>query len=586
VMEVRVKGGLKIRLPAATETTDPLALAAERFAPRNTDSFERWSREKLATWLTPAQKLINDSIVANRYTAIPSCHAAGKSRYSAMKVGHFIDSHPVGSAFVVTTAPTSAQVESVLWRELQRVHTLAKLRGRLTRAGYPQWRIGDELVAFGRRPTEVASFQGIHERFILIVLEEADGIPEPLWIAADTLASSGNAHVLAIGNPDAADSHFARVCKPGSGWNVIHIDGLTTPNFTRAAVQGVLLDGEPYPDLARYMEDHGIPYSDRSVADVPMQVRAEWREVLLNPVWVAERMQRWGIRRFIDEDGTVRWRESALWQSKVRGRAPDEGAEGLIPLSWVEAAIRRWREWESLGSPQAPGRVLYGCDVADSGTDETVMPIRRGPIIESLNRIGVQDTETTAKRLEGRLRTVPNSIACIDSCGIGVGVYNRLRSLKLNVIPFNGASSADGMRDRTGEFTFANKRSAAYWHLRELLDPVNGPNQLALPPDDDLVADLTVPTWKVKTGAVIAIEPKEHLVKRLKRSPDCGDAVVMTMWPDTSHAAKRRIIETTPTADSLDEWTVGEQLETLAEQREQRMRDRQVARQRRVFSYT
>jgi hypothetical protein len=500
-----------------------------------------------------------------------------------MKVGHFIDSHPVGSAFVVTTAPTSAQVESVLWRELQRVHTLAKLRGRLTRAGYPQWRIGDELVAFGRRPTEVASFQGIHERFILIVLEEADGIPEALWIAADTLASSGNAHVLAIGNPDGADTHFAKICRPDSGWNVLHIDGLTTPNFTKKAVESVQLDGKPFPDLARYMKDHGIPYADDSVAYVPQQIRAEWREVLLNPVWVAERMQRWGIRRFTDEDGTVRWRESALWHSKVRGRAPEEGSEGLIPLSWVEAAIRRWRDWEAAGSPKMPGRVIYGCDVADSGVDETVMPIRRGPVIETLNRIGVQDTATTATRLEGRLRTVANSIACVDSCGIGVGVYNRLRELRLPVIPFNGASSADGMRDRTGEFTFANKRSAAYWQLRELLDPVNGPNTLCLPPDDDLITDLTVPTWKVKTGAVIAVEPKEHVVKRLRRSPDCGDAVVMTMWPDSSVVAQRRIIETSPSADALDEWTVGEE-QTPAQKRQARI-DRLARTHRRVYSY-
>jgi hypothetical protein len=529
------------------EHQDPIALAAAHFAPRNTDSLEAWTQENLGQFLTPQQRMINESVVNNRYTAVPSAHAQGKSRFSAIKTGHFIDSHAVGSAFVVTTAPTSAQVESVLWRELIRVHTVAGLRGRLTRAGYPQWHIGDELVAFGRRPTEVASFQGIHERFILIVLEEADGIPEPLWIAADTLASSGRAHVLAIGNPDSADSYFAKILRPGSGWNVIRCDGLRSPNFTKAAVS-------QYPDLRQYMMDNGIPPSDGSVKEYPPQVRAEWRDALLSPQWVHERMQRWGVTRFLDEDGTARWRESALWMSKVRGVPPEEGSEGLIPLSWVEAAIRRWREWEAAGRPQVPGRTIFGCDVADTGKDETVMSVRRDYVIEGLTRVGQQDTETTGARLVGRMEKVPNSTACVDAVGVGVGVVNYVRARKYPIIPFNGAGSAEGMRDETGEFTFANRRSAAYWHLRELLDPTNGPQKLCLPDVEDLITDLTLPKWKVRTGAVIEIEPKDSVVKRLGRSPDCGDCVVMTLWPDAAPLAERRIYEYGRAVDELEEW--------------------------------
>lgn len=530
--------------------TDPLALAAAMFQPRTTDSFERWAQSRLGTWLTPAQVAINRSVVENRYTAVPSCHAAGKSRYSAMKVGHFVDSHPIGQAFVVTTAPTSAQVESVLWRELQKVHSQAKLRGRLTRAGYPQWRIGDELVAFGRRPTEVASFQGIHAKFILIVLEEADGIPEALWIAADTLASSGAAHVLAIGNPDSADSHFAKVVRPGSGWNVVPIDGLRTPNFTKREVQ-------KYPELKQYMIDNGIPPSDKQLTrmNVPMYIRKEWQDVLLSPVWVAERMQRWGVKRFEDpETGRIRWREPALWWSKVRGRPPEEGSEGLIPLSWIEAAFRRWDLWDEAGRPTQNGRLILGCDVADTGKDETVMTNRIGPLVLSMERVGQQDTETTASRLIGRLQSVGGSLACVDATGIGIGVVNKIRHMRLPVVPYIGAGRAEGLRDVTGEFGFANIRSAAYWHLRELLDPVNGPGDVAFPRDEDLLADLTVPTWKIKTGGIIAVEPKDSVVKRLKRSPDCGDAIVMTYWPDSSVEGRARVHAYSVGEEALDEW--------------------------------
>lgn len=542
---VNVSGMVMDYKPPA-QSTDPIILAAAMFQPRTTDSFEQWCRDKLNTQLTPDQRLINDSVIRHRYTAVPSCHSAGKSRFAGMKCGHFIDSHTVGSAFVVTTAPTSAQVETVLWRELGRVHVLADLRGRITRGGYPQWHIGSELVAFGRRPKEIAAIQGVHAKFMLVVIEEADGVPPEIWLAMDTLVASGKIHVLAIGNPDSADSHFAEVIKPGSGWNVITVDGLYTPNFTRAGCS-------PFPELMQYMRDNGIPFADERVAEFSPHVRAEWRDVLLKPEWVHERMQRWGVERFIDEDGKVRWREPALWWSKVRGRPPEEGSEGLIPLSWVERAMRRWKDWEAAGKPRPSGRLVVGCDIADSGKDETVMPLRRGHTIMSLNRSAGQDTETTTLRIAGRLKKNEFSVGCVDGTGMGAPIVTRLRHMKLPIVAYVGASSAEGMRDATGEFTFANKRSAAYWHLRELLDPVNGPDDVMLPPDEQLKADLTVPTWTVKTGAVIAVEPKESVSKRLKRSPDCGDGVVMTFWPD-SEIARVQIISTSVAEEEVDDW--------------------------------
>ena len=56
---------------------------------------------------------------------------------------------------------------------------------------------------------------------------------------------------------------------------------------------------------------------------------------------------------------------------------------------------------------------------------------------------------------------------------------------------------------------------------------------IALPPDKELLADLTAPTFETRSGKggmVIHLEPKEKLVKRLGRSPDKGDATVMCWW--------------------------------------------------------
>jgi hypothetical protein len=65
---------------------------------------------------------------------------------------------------------------------------------------------------------------------------------------------------------------------------------------------------------------------------------------------------------------------------------------------------------------------------------------------------------------------------------------------------------------------FVNLRAYAYWSLRDLLDPEQGQN-LALPPDQELLSDLTAPRWSLTTQG-IKIEAKEDIAERLGRSPD------------------------------------------------------------------
>jgi hypothetical protein len=54
--------------------------------------------------------------------------------------------------------------------------------------------------------------------------------------AVEAITTNMDCRILAIGNPDDPSTEFANVCKPGSGWSVIQINGLETPNFTPEAV--------------------------------------------------------------------------------------------------------------------------------------------------------------------------------------------------------------------------------------------------------------------------------------------------------------------------------------------------------------
>ena len=67
-----------------------------------------------------------------------------------------------------------------------------------------------------------------------------------------------------------------------------------------------------------------------------------------------------------------------------------------------------------------------------------------------------------------------------------------------------------------------------YWKMREDLDPESGLD-LALPPGDEIIADLVAPTWRMTTSGVL-IEPKKDVRKKLGRSPGQGDAVVLANY--------------------------------------------------------
>jgi hypothetical protein len=129
----------------------------------------------------------------------------------------------------------------------------------------------------------------------------------------------------------------------------------------------------------------------------------------------------------------------------------------------------------------------------------------------------------------------PNATACIDVIGLGSGVVDRLREQrKTGIVAFNSSgSTAD--RDASGELGFVNARAAAWWKMRELLDPSRGA-AIALPADDGLIGDLCAPKWSITSAGKVQVESKEDIRKRLGRSTDLGDACVYAFSvPATSY---------------------------------------------------
>ena len=73
-----------------------------------------------------------------------------------------------------------------------------------------------------------------------------------------------------------------------------------------------------------------------------------------------------------------------------------------------------------------------------------------------------------------------------------------------------------------------NRRSEAYWHLRERLEE----GELAIPRNEELREELTSIRWTANSSGKVKLEPKDDLKARIGRSPDLADALVISLCRD------------------------------------------------------
>lgn len=203
--------------------------------------------------------------------------------------------------------------------------------------------------------------------------------------------------------------------------------------------------------------------------------------------------------------------------------------DGLISIEWVEAAVESEVE-------AGEGRVRIGLDVARHGDDQTIAAIVHPGGRVEIKEFSTQDTAATGADLV-RLMRKYDADAVVDADGMGVGIYDFLRREGEPVHGFFGGAAVPNWRDSSGLLGAFNRRSAGWWDLRERLKP-DSDRPLSLPDMALLIGDVTAPreaegTSKDARGR-IKIESKDQTKRRLGRSPDYGDALMMAVAVDVA----------------------------------------------------
>lgn len=469
-----------------------------------------WARDCIA-WdegegLTPYQEDVLAALPRERRVAVRGPHGLGKTAQAAICVLWFATTREAAGVDwkVIMTASAWRHLAIYLTPELKK---WAK-RIRWEAVGRPPFSERTELLALNLKlengaATPVAShkpelIEGAHADSLLYLIDEAKVVPDGTWDAIEGAFSGGRSDAPQGELPEAFAFAISTPGPPVGRFYDIH-------------------------RRAPGLEDWWVRHVTLEEAIAAGRISRQWAE---------QRARQWG-------------RDSAMYANRVEGEFHASDEDSVIPLAWVEAAVERWHEWDQAGRPPLEGRRFTGVDVARSGGDSTVLAHRVGVAITHLELHDREDTMRTTARVQAAVGEAGENVPVVDSIGVGGGVVDRLRELDVPVLAYTGAAKATG-RTRDREWGFFNTRSQAYWRMRELLDPAHG-SEVMLPPDDVLVADLTAPMWDTTTGVPpkIRVEPKEDLVKRMGRSPDRGDAVVMAFsaeWMKASavHSPARR----------------------------------------------
>jgi hypothetical protein len=243
------------------------------------------------------------------------------------------------------------------------------------------------------------------------------------------------------------------------------------------------------------------------------------RSYLVSPSWVAD---------MLDEFGE----DSPIYQVRVLGEFPPDAPDQLIPLHWIEAAQNRWEElgekWWEDDSSQG---VIMGADIARYGDAETVICSRLGDIVAPLAVLPKQDTMQTAGAIVQKSQSTGTLSVNIDVVGVGAGVYDRCKELK---VPAQAVNVGEKAKDSE---KFLNLRAEAYWSLRQLFEQ----RKIAIPPDQKLAGQLSSLKYKVTSSGKIQVESKEDMRKRNVASPDRADALCLAFCPSTKLLVSRCI---------------------------------------------
>ncbi len=220
--------------------------------------------------------------------------------------------------------------------------------------------------------------------------------------------------------------------------------------------------------------------------------------------------------KFIDDMALQYGDESSIFGVRVLGNFPKQDDDVLLPLHLIESAVNR--------DVEPTGQVVWALDIARFGSDRSCLIKRQGNTVmddikvwqgkDLMQLCGLVHAEFLMEPDERR----PMEIMC-DVIGLGAGAVDRLCEMGL---PARGVNVSEGS---TIKEKYINRRAELWFALREWFMA----RDCRIPDDPTLIQELTAPRYQFTSSGKLKIESKDEIRKRLSRSCDVADALMLSM---------------------------------------------------------
>ena len=428
------------------------------------------------------------------FTLVKSANGTGKTALGSDLMTWAVSVHDPLETTVLATANVFSQISDNAFRYLtdnwaevdKRIREgalpeAARLPGRIVSNPAVRMERGYGLkpkdIIIGRRPADsnlLSSFQGTHDGFVFVLLDEAGGLPEDLWVGSYAVTTNEHTAILAIGNPDQLNTGFHRRFEEPekySDWSRFTLSAYDTPNFTGEIVY------PENPEKQKYLQSK--------------MIQVDW----------ADRMKREA--------------HPDVYRAKVLGEFPEaDDSSFFTPFTIAKA-------YNTEIDPDDAELVTLGVDLAFSGADKSTAYLNRGGHIRKVSEWNHEDD---FMKIAGMVHDLALKHAVdevrVDAAGTGKGVYSNLLSQFDKPYDLYGIQGGSSSPDTS---QWAQARS---WHF-DTFRRAMAVGEIDLDPnDEELKTELVVQTYDLNNKSAIQITPKKIMRKAGLHSPDHLDAAI------------------------------------------------------------
>ena len=165
--------------------------------------------------ITAQQKQFLEALPFQKKISIRSGHGTGKDASAAWAILWFMATRVY--AKVVCTAPTARQLNDVLWSEISKWHRNSAIESefiiqseKIFHRGAPKewWVRSVSPSVKASKEDQAETLAGFHGDHLLIIVDEASGVADPVFVPVEGALTQEDNRVVLIGNPTRNHGYF------------------------------------------------------------------------------------------------------------------------------------------------------------------------------------------------------------------------------------------------------------------------------------------------------------------------------------------------------------------------------------------